>query len=418
MSKTLAPSSNKGLHVINWRENNPWLATVLVVLSSSMIISILIKMSPTSQTWSFAQHVQAQDDSTRTIFETLNVNPQGEKRFMHAASVVKIPEGIMAVWYSGTYEGSRDAEIASSRFDGKNWHGMSPIANSDSLEDEIGLHVKSVANPVVFRHENGELWLVFAVSRLSGWATCEILLKRSQDDGKTWSPATRLYASAFANISHLTKSPPVQMNSGLIGLPVYHEFLAKYPVFLVIDASGRVVDKRRMGEGGYVGFQPTIVTKNEKSAVAFFRRLRDNTASVMMTKTEDAGQTWSTAVPTNLPNPGGAVSAVRFGNDQILLAFNDDPEFENNITLAVSDLEGLSWRRIGIIANEASEQSEKYKLTYPYLLETQPGLFDLVFTKSPKSEYNKPKFRDQIERAIRHVRISNEWINSQLSKVQ
>ena len=401
-----------------WRESKPWLVPALVALSFTMIIAVFVKMIPTSNTWSFVDQVQGEDNSTSAIFKTLTINPQGDQRFMHAASIVPTHEGVLAVWYSGTYEGSRDAEITSSRFDGNNWSGTSAIANSDSLEDEIGLHVKSVANPVAFRHQNGELWLAFAVSRLSGWATCEILLKRSHDNGRTWSPATRLYASPFANISHLSKSPPVQMTGGLLGLPVYHEFLAKYPVFLVIDGKGRVVDKRRMGEGGYVGFQPTIVTKSETSAVAFFRRLRNNAPSIMMTKTEDAGQTWSTAVATNLPNPGGAVSAVRFESNRILLAFNDDPKLENNITLAVSDFEGVSWRRIGIVADEATEKSEKYKLTYPYILETQPGIFDLVFTRSPKAKYNHPKFKDEVERAIRHVRLSNEWIHTQVNRVQ
>lgn len=404
--------------MITWRINQTLLTIIFVSISFALITLVFLKMAPTSNTWSFTSNFQSRATATQPIFETLNVNPQGDKRFMHAASVVPIAEGIMAVWYSGTYEGSRDAEIISARFDGKNWQGKNVIANSDSLEDEIGLHVKSVANPVIFRHQNGELWLAFAASRLSGWATCEILLKRSQDNGNTWSPATRLYASPFANISHLSKSPPVHMTGGLIGLPIYHEFLAKYPVFLVIDAAGRVVDKRRMGEGGYVGFQPTIVTKSERSAVAFFRRLRDNAPSVMMTKTDDAGQTWSSAVATNLPNPGGAVSAVRFEKNQILLAFNDDPKLENNITLAVSDFDGMSWRRIGIVADEASEKSEKYKLTYPYILETQPGLFDLVFTKSPKRRYNQPNLKNEVERAIRHVRLNNEWIHSQLNKVQ
>ena len=69
-------------------------------------------------------------------------------------------------------------------------------------------------------------------------------------------------------MSHLTKSPPVLLSGGRIGLPAYEEMNWAFPVLLVLNDNGRVVDRRRMGNGGKVGFQPSIVVTGRTTAVA------------------------------------------------------------------------------------------------------------------------------------------------------
>ena len=103
------------------------------------------------------------------------------------------------------------------------------MTNSARVSRDIGITIKSLANPVPFRRSDNEIWLFFAASRLSGWATCEIELMRSFDNGVTWGPAERIYASPFFNLSHLTKSTPFLFSDGRIGLPVYQEISQKFP---------------------------------------------------------------------------------------------------------------------------------------------------------------------------------------------
>jgi predicted neuraminidase len=270
------------------------------------------------------------------------------------------------------------------------------VTNSARVANDFAFTVKSLANPVPFRRSDKEIWLFFATSRLSGWATCEIGLIRSYDNGQTWGKAERVYASPFFNMSHLTKSTPILFSDGRIGLPVYQEMVKKFPVLLVLNQDGQVIDRRRIGGGGKVGFQPMIVPTGSSTALAFVRRLRGRKIEkVLMSRTDDGGQTWTHPSPIDLPNPGGPISAVRYDASHILMAFNDDPKIENNITLALTDLNGKSFQRVGVPVR-MEKPGKKYFVAYPFLISSAPGQFDIVYSRPIKS--------------INHVRVSSAWI--------
>jgi predicted neuraminidase len=331
------------------------------------------------------------------------VSPKGETSFVHGASSVAMNGGgLLSFWYRAKYEGANGAELVSSRFDGTNWSPTSVVTNSAKVSNDIGITIKSLANPVPFRRSENEIWLFFAASRLSGWATCEIGLVRSLDNGATWGPAERVYASPFLNMSHLTKSTPFLFSDGRIGLPVYNEMNRKFPVLLVLNSDGHVIDKRRMGGGGKVGYQPMIVPTGPSTAIAFVRRLKSRKPkSILISRTADGGQTWTVPQPIDLPNPGGPISAVRYDGSHILMAFNDDPEIESNITLALADLEGKKFQRVGVIARMDSPDL-KYSVAYPFLVTSAPGQFDVVYSRPMKT--------------INHVRISSAWIQHSLGQ--
>ncbi|HET6389318.1 sialidase family protein [Hyphomicrobium sp.] len=356
------------------------------------------KMSPQHEPWTFAFDVPVTPVIGSLDNRVEVITAADEKQFVHGSSVIATSDGLLATWYRAPYEGAHDAELVSSRFNGSTWSPQSVVTDSAQVSRDFGITIKSLANPVSFRRSDSEIWLFFAASRLSGWATCEIGLIRSHDGGRTWGHAERLQASPFLNISHLTKSVPIMFSDGRIGLPAYHEMNRKYPVLLVLDQSGRVVDRRRMGSGGKVGFQPSIVPTGPSTAIAFVRRLRQP-QSVLITRTSDGGKTWSHSAPVDLPNPGGPISAVRYDSTHILLAFNDDPLLERNITLALTDLEGKAFQRVGVVARMDGE-NRKSAVTYPYLIASAPGQFDIVYSRPLKS--------------INHVRFSSAWVQQRM----
>ncbi|HEY8194900.1 MAG TPA: sialidase family protein [Hyphomicrobium sp.] len=381
-------------------------ATWAVIACSSVLAALLIyKMSP-REPWTFVVDVPQAPVRGDLELRSEVISPPHETDFVHGASLIATPTGLLAFWYRAIYEGAANAELVSSQFDGTHWSPTSVVTNSKTVTHDVGLTIKSVANPVPFRRSANEIWLFFAASRLSGWATCEIMLMRSHDNGQTWGPAERLYASPFLNMSHLTKSVPIRLSGGRIALPAYHEMNRKYPVMLVLNQDGRVIDRRRMGNGGKVGYQPSIVVTGPTTAIAFVRRLKSSRPQrILISRTSDAGRTWSRPAPTDLPNPGGPISAIRYDSTRILLAFNDDPELESNVSLAFSNLDGTSLRRIGVVAR-MNDAVPKDAVMYPYLIESQPGQFDVVYSRPAK--------------AIDHVRISSAWLqqNSQTHAAQ
>jgi predicted neuraminidase len=200
----------------------------------------------------------------------------------------------------------------------------------------------------------------------------------------------------------MTKSVPVLLSDGRIAFPAYQEMGQNFPVMLVLDENGRVVDRRRMGDGGEVGYQPSIVVTGPTTAVALIRPLRSNPLKkILVSRTNDGGKTWSVATPTNLPNPGGALSAIRYDSTRMLLAFNDDPDSEHDISLAISDLAGTTWRNLGALVRV--NKSDNDLVMYPYLIESQPGQFDVIYSRAVKS--------------INHIRVSSTWVQNQLQTI-
>ena len=368
----------------------------MLLCSAGLVVLLVHKMSPRTEPWTFAINVPEAPLRGSLDAPSEIITPKDEKKFVHGASLIATPEGLMAFWYRATYEGADDAELISSRFDGSHWSPTSVATNSARVSHDLGTTIKSLANPVPFRRSDKEIWLFFAAARLGGWATCEIGFIRSFDNGLTWGPAERLYASPLINISHLTKSVPILFSDGRIGLPAYHEMNRKYPVLLVLDQDGHVIDRRRMGGGGKVGYQPSIVPTGPTTAIAFVRRLRrGHPRNVLITRTEDGGKTWTRPTPIDLPNPSGPISAIRYDQSHILLAFNDDPNIESNIALAITDLEGKTYQRVGVVARMDTEENN-HTVAYPYLIASAPGQYDVVYSRPLKS--------------INHVRVSSAWV--------
>lgn len=379
-------------------------ATWAIFLCSGILAVFLVhEMANRVAPWTFVVEVPQAPVRGDLKLTSEVITPSGEKDFVHGPSIIETPAGLLAFWYRAVYEGANNAELVSARFDGTRWSPTKVVTNSTTVARNAGLTIKSLANPVPFRRSPNEIWLFFAASRLSGWATCEIMLMRSHDNGETWGPGERLYISPFLNMSHLTKALPIRLSGDRIALPAYHEMLTRYPVMLILNGNGRVIDRRRMGNGGDVGLQPSIVPTGPKTAIAFVRRLKHaKPERILISHTSDAGLTWTQPEPTDFPNPGGPISAIRYDDTRILLAFNDDPEDERNVKLAFSNLDGTMLRRIGAIA-EKKEKIEGDEVAYPFLVESTPGQFDVVFSRPRKS--------------IEHVRVSSAWVehNSQIS---
>jgi predicted neuraminidase len=372
------------------------------LVSAALLVGLFIRMAPHGDPWTFVfdpADVPTRGDLTLR-HDTLT--PPDETHFVHAASAVATRAGVRAFWYRARYEGAYNGQIMSSTFDGSKWSEATEVINAGTISHETGVDFKSLANPVPFHPTPSELWLFFSASRLSGWATCEILLIKSHDDGQTWGPPQRLYASPMLNMSNLTKSVPVRLSGGRFVLPAYHEFGTKYPVMFVLNQDGQIVDRRRMGKGGLVGFQPSIVPTSATTAVAFVRRLSSHRPERMrITHTIDGGNTWTTVGETTLPNPGGAISAIPYGKEHVLLAYNDDPEMERNVGLAVSDLSGTHWKRLGSVARPNAFMPNDMVM-YPYVIQSQPGIFDVFYSRKRK--------------AIDHVRVDSAWIEDRLQR--
>lgn len=252
---------------------------------------------------------------------------------VHAASMVELKNGdLRAVWFSGSREGARDVSIQTAIFDNftGQWLAESRLFERHQIEHGLWRYVKKIGNPVIARSPDGSLLLWMVNVSLGGWAGSSITWARSTDEGTSWSMPRRLVTSPFLNVSTLVKGAPLAFENGQIGLPVYHEFLTKFAEVLRLDAYGSVVDKIRI-PGSQTSLQPVVLVTGAKNAQVFMRS--GNAQALMVSRTQDAGNTWSHSVAAVWPNPDSALAGVVTGAGTQWLALN--PTKNNRETLAL-----------------------------------------------------------------------------------
>ena len=384
--------------------------------------------------------IAAISGSTAAVFQTHFVSTI-QNVHTHAASLVELGDGrIRAFWFSGSREGAKDVEIHSAVFDpAKNrWGIEQSIANREGTQRSLLRYVKKLGNPVAHRAPDGKLWLLYVTVSLGGWAGSSITAMTSMDDGKTWGSARRLITSPFMNISTLVKGAPLLYADGTMGLPVYHEFIGKFGELLRISDEGKVIDKQRLSSGKF-SLQPVVLIKSPQQALTLMRYSGASPNRVIATVTKDAGLHWSTPTKTTLANPNAAVTGVALPDGRILLVTNNTGQGRDELSLLLSSDDGVSWKNIyqledqhglsleptrymqvaGKLAKateagigdatayaksaqriKCEAQSCGFEFSYPYLIQTRSGDFDLVYT------WNRS--------FIKHVRFNQTWLDQQL----
>ena len=255
------------------------------------------------------------------------------------------------------------------------WSPPEAILSSGRVGKDLGHPVKSLGNAILLPGRDGALRLLFTSVAVGKWSGCRLLTCVSRDAGKTWTGMQPLRLSPFFNFSEVVRNRPVPLIGGGWCVPIYHELTCKYPEILWLGDRGETVSvfKTRIA-GGRTTSQPSLVPLDEKRAIVLLRAVTD-VRKTFVSRTGDAGLTWTTPEATELPNPDSGISALALSDGRILLAFNDSPENRNPLSLAVSSDEGRTWKRVAVL-----ESAAEATFSYPYLMRSSDGLIRLAYT--------------------------------------
>jgi predicted neuraminidase len=363
----------------------------------------------------------------------------------HAASAVELHDGrIRAFWYAGSHEGAPDVEVRTAVFDPDRgaWGEERVVASAQTTQASVRRFVRRIGNAVAAHAADGSLHLFYVTGSVGGWVGSSVTTMTSHDEGETWGPARRLITSPFLNLSTLVRSGPFLYADGTMGVPVYHEFVAKFGELLRLDASGTVVDKQRLGAAGS-GLQPVVLTRGPREALVLLRNGGSaRPRRVLGATTVDAGGHWTEPLPTSLANPDAAVSGIVLADGRIVVALNDVEDARERLSLVISDDGGKEWRTIYRLedererrdqpseeeysrtieaaarASDASVEDPKpyatsvkrvtywggqyhFEFSYPYLIETKRG-FHVLYT------WNKGFIKD--------VEFNRAWLDERMAE--
>ncbi len=305
----------------------PWLAVVALAFASAALTTPDYHVSgfaiPKSSVNTLDVIAEQLDGHAPKPVYTQSFASSDLDEFVHAPSITALPDGaLMAVWFAGSREGAADVQIRSSRFDpAEGWGDEQVLVTREMTRRALGKPIRKLGNPVIALAPDQRLWLFYVSVSLGGWAGSAINSMVSDDFGNTWSEPRQLVTSPFTNISTLVRSAPVFHLDGSIGLPVYHEFLGKFPEYLYLSAEGKVRDKFRIADGTN-SLQPTVGPLSETRAVALLRYAGQR-GHALAAVTNDGGRTWSEERAVAPFNPNSSLAAVRSHRNTLLVAQNN-----------------------------------------------------------------------------------------------
>ncbi len=288
----------------------------------------------------------------------------------HASTIVETKSGLVVAWFGGTKEGNPDVGIWISRLRDGKWTPVVEVANGAETESPR----VNCLNPVLFQVPNGPLMLFYKTGKW--WA----YVKRSTDDGVTWSKPERLYNGLFGPV----KNKPVLLSDGSILSPTSTEFpspdgrMWRVQFERSADAgkSWQVIGP--VNEGREIqAIQPSILFHPGKRLQALGRTAQGKIYEIW---SEDEGRTWGTMRLTDLPNPNSGTDALTLRDGRHLLVYNhttvraDGKNGPRSPLNVVVSRDGKQWQAALLLEDQPGEFS------YPAVIQTADGLVHITYT--------------------------------------
>ena len=322
---------------------------------------------------------------------------------VHCAAAIEISKNkIRAFWYGGTKEGAADVQIYSAVFDSQTdlWSDELPVITREFTQKHLYRSVKKLGNMTTLRDKNGTIWLFYVSVSVGGWSGSSINYVKSSDEGESWSKPKRLITSPLFNVSTLVKNPPFLYEDGSIGIPVYHESMAKFSELLRIDTSGHIIFKKRLSSGREL-ISPFLIPLTPTEAKCYFRYCGHESKDrlIHVSETHNSGLSWSKPSVLSLINHNSSFCTIKLTDELFLKVLNNTND-RNIISLAVSNDRGENWKTIHVLESIDLDPRVEYEFSYPWILCSTDKKIHILYT------WHRMQ--------IKHVMFNYNWIKARL----
>lgn len=173
-----------------------------------------------------------------------------------------------------------------------------------------------------------------------------------------------------------TKNKAVFVGERMI-VPLYSDGL-DCTLFALTDDGGKNWMFSNPVLGG-AGIQATIAVKEDGTLAAYLRDNGPPPQRMQKTESHDDGLTWSIPKDDILPNPGAGFDMVTLPNGDWLIAFNDQEDGRFNLSVAISDDDGKSWKWKKRIEHDDRKENATSS-HYPSVIADENGQVHVIYS--------------------------------------
>lgn len=130
---------------------------------------------------------------------------------------------------------------------------------------------------------------------------------------------------------------------------------------------------------GGAGIQPTIAIGRDSMLVAYLRDNGPPPQRMQRTESSDRGMTWSIPKDDQLPNPGSGFDLVTLNSGEWVMVFNNTEDGRHNLTVALSDDDGKTWKWKKAIENDDRGENATSS-HYPSVIQGKDGRIHVSYS--------------------------------------
>lgn len=155
---------------------------------------------------------------------------------------------------------------------------------------------------------------------------------------------------------------------------------------------------------GGAGIQPAIAHTKDSLLVAYLRDNGPPPQRMQRTESRDRGLTWSIPKDDILANPGAGFDIVTLETGEWIIVFNDAEDGRYNLTVAVSDDDGKTWKWKKSLENDLRGELSTSS-HYPAIIEGRDGRIHITYSYHRKDV--KPG------KSVKYVSFPLDWVKTE-----
>ncbi len=205
----------------------------------------------------------------------------------------------------------------------------------------------------------------------------------------------------FRRMGWQTKNKAIVLATGRIAVPLYSDGFS-FSLMALTDDGGRTwAFSEPLVGGGNI--QPSIAWQPDGTLVAYMRDNGPAPARLHISRSADAGATWSPVRDSELPNPGSGADIVTLANGHWVLAYNDTEDGRHSLAVSLAADQGRTWAHTRHLERDPRGQVAT-RSHYPSIIQGRDGILHVVYS------YHRNDRGQDPGKTIKYARFTEGWL--------